>query len=186
MNKLSEKINVNFKTIDYVATCMGTVVLGLYLEKEENRAKANSLTLFSPLYTFDYSFLNPPITSNFLYNKKQIIENGNQFHLGNAVEEKSTYEEIKRFSKNFLENIKNLNVETLCLQGKNDALVPSSEQFKLFTEIINNRNEKELKDVYYAEIPAVHCLYDSIYPSLIETSDFINSNHPKQKKLILK
>ena len=32
MNQLSNVAGKSFKTIDYVGTCMGSVVLGLYLE----------------------------------------------------------------------------------------------------------------------------------------------------------
>lgn len=35
MNQLSNVAGKSFKTIDYVGTCMGSVVLGLYLENEK-------------------------------------------------------------------------------------------------------------------------------------------------------
>lgn len=181
MKALPQKIGKEFKTIDYVGTCMGTVVLGLYLK--ENIKKANSLTLFSPLYTFDYSFTNTPEDAGLLAKKKQVIESGKQFRLGNAVEGKSTYDEVARFSDEFIENLKNLDIPTYCIQGTSDVLVPEQEQLKLFTEVIKNRLGKGLSEVYYAKIEGVHCLYDSLYPCLVEVSDFINGNHQLEKTI---
>lgn len=60
MKQLPEVAGRSFNSVDYVGTCMGTVVLGLYLENEKNRENVNSITLFSPLYTFDYSFTKTP------------------------------------------------------------------------------------------------------------------------------
>ena len=118
MNQLSNVAGKSFKMIDYVGTCMGSVVLGLYLENEKNREKANSITLFSPLYTFDYSFNKTPEDAGLLAKKKQVIESGKQFRLGNAVEGKSTYDEVAAFSDRFIENFKNLDIPTFCIQGK--------------------------------------------------------------------
>ena len=183
MNQLSNVAGKSFKMIDYVGTCMGSVVLGLYLENEKNREKANSITLFSPLYTFDYSFNKTPEDAGLLAKKKQVIESGKQFRLGNAVEGKSTYDEVAAFSDRFIEDFKNLDIPTFCIQGKSDVLVSEKEQFKLFTEIMNNRKQKGLSDVYYAQIEGVHCLYDSLYPCLVEVSDFINGNHQLEKTI---
>lgn len=183
MKQLPEVVGKSFNSVDYVGTCMGTVVLGLYLENEKNRENVNSITLFSPLYTFDYSFTNTPEDAGLLAKKKQVIESGKQFRLGNAVEGKSTYDEVARFSDEFIENLKNLDIPTYCIQGTSDVLVPEQEQLKLFTEVIKNRLGKGLSEVYYAEIEGVHCLYDSLYPSLVEVSDFINANHQAQKTI---
>lgn len=183
MKQLPEVVGKSFNSVDYVGTCMGTVVLGLYLENEKNRENVNSITLFSPLYTFDYSFTNTPEDAGLLAKKKQVIESGKQFRLGNAVEGKSTYDEVARFSDEFIENLKNLDIPTYCIQGTSDVLVPEQEQLKLFTEVIKNRLGKGLSEVYYAEIEGVHCLYDSLYPSLVEVYDFINANHQAQKTI---
>ena len=183
MKQLPEVVGKSFNFVDYVGTCMGTVVLGLYLENEKNRENVNSITLFSPLYTFDYSFTKTPEDAGLLAKKKQVIESGKQFRLGNAVEGKSTYDEVARFSDEFIENLKNLDIPTYCIQGTSDVLVPEQEQLKLFTEVIKNRLGKGLSEVYYAEIEGVHCLYDSLYPSLVEVSDFINANHQAQKTI---
>ena len=183
MNQFLNVAGKNFKTIDYVGTCMGSVVLGLYLENEKNREKVNSITLFSPLYTFDYSFNKTPEDAEFLVNKKKVVESEQQFRMGNAVEGKSTYDEVAAFSDRFIESFKNLDIPTFCIQGQSDVLVPEKEQFKLFTEVIKNRQNKGLSETYYAEIEGVHCLYDSLYPSLVEVSDFINSNHQLQKTI---
>lgn len=183
MKQLPEVVGKSFNSVDYVGTCMGTVVLGLYLENEKNRENVNSITLFSPLYTFDYSFTNTPEDAGLLAKKKQVIESGKQFRLGNAVEGKSTYDEVARFSDEFIENLKNLDIPTYCIQGTSDVLVPEQEQLKLFTEVIKNRLGKGLSEVYYAKIEGVHCLYDSLYPSLVEVSDFINANHQAQKTI---
>lgn len=183
MKQLPEVVGKSFNSVDYVGTCMGTVVLGLYLENEKNRENVNSITLFSPLYTFDYSFTKTPEDAGLLAKKKQVIESGKQFRLGNAVEGKSTYDEVARFSDEFIENLKNLDIPTYCIQGTSDVLVPEQEQLKLFTEVIKNRLGKGLSEVYYAEIEGVHCLYDSLYPSLVEVYDFINANHQAQKTI---
>lgn len=183
MKQLPEVVGKSFNSVDYVGTCIGTVVLGLYLENEKNRENVNSITLFSPLYTFDYSFTNTPEDAGLLAKKKQVIESGKQFRLGNAVEGKSTYDEVARFSDEFIENLKNLDIPTYCIQGTSDVLVPEQEQLKLFTEVIKNRLGKGLSEVYYAEIEGVHCLYDSLYPSLVEVYDFINANHQAQKTI---
>lgn len=183
MKQLPEVVGKSFNSVDYVGTCMGTVVLGLYLENEKNRENVNSITLFSPLYTFDYSFTNTPEDAGLLAKKKQVIESGKQFRLGNAVEGKSTYDEVARFSDEFIENLKNLDIPTYCIQGTSDVLVPEQEQLKLFTEVIKNRLGKGLSEVYYAEIEGVHCLYDSLYPSLVEVSDFINAHNQAQKTI---
>ena len=183
MKQLPEVVGKSFNSVDYVGTCMGTVVLGLYLENEKNRENVNSITLFSPLYTFDYSFTNTPEDAGLLAKKKQVIESGKQFRLGNAVEGKSTYDEVARFSDEFIENLKNLDIPTYCIQGTSDVLVPEQEQLKLFTEVIKNRLGKGLSEAYYAEIEGVHCLYDSLYPSLVEVYDFINANHQAQKTI---
>ncbi len=178
MKALPQKIGKEFKTIDYVGTCMGTVVLGLYLK--ENIKKANSLTLFSPLYTFDYSFINPPKEAEFLTKKKNAVENGNQFRLGNAVEGPKTLEEVKKFSKNFLTTIATLDIPILCIQGQNDVLVPQKIQTKIFKELEDYRSSNNLSEIYYAETKGVHCLYDAIFPSVLEAYWFIKFN---QKQL---
>lgn len=183
MKQLPEVAGRSFNSVDYVGTCMGTVVLGLYLENEKNRENVNSITLFSPLYTFDYSFTKTPEDAGLLSLKKQVIESGKQFRFGNAVEGKSTYDEVDSFSDEFIENLKKLDIPTFCIQGQSDVLVPEKEQFKLFTEIMNSRKQKGLSDVYYVQIQGVHCLYDSLYPCLVEVSDFINSNHQLQKTI---
>ena len=183
MKQLPEVVGKSFNSVDYVGTCMGTVVLGLYLENEKNGENVNSITLFSPLYTFDSSFTNTPEDAGLLAKKKQVIESGKQFRLGNAVEGKSTYDEVARFSDEFIENLKNLDIPTYCIQGTSDVLVPEQEQLKLFTKVIKNRLGKGLSEAYYAEIEGVHCLYDSLYPSLVEVSDFINANHQAQKTI---
>ena len=180
MNQLL-KTSKDFKTIDYVGTCMGTVVLGLYLP--EHPEKANSLTLFSPLYTFDYSFINPPKAAELNYHKKQTVQNGQQFRLGNAIEGPSTYEEINQISTTFIHNITNLDIPIFCIQGTNDALVSRDEQDKLFQSLENYRKENNLNEIYYAEIEGVHCLYDSIFPSVLEVSTFIESNKKYTKQI---
>ncbi len=174
MKKLPKKIKKEFHTIDYVGTCMGTVVLGLYLK--ENKEKANSLTLFSPLYTFEYSFINPPKEAEFLINKKNAVENGKQFRLGNAVEGPSTLKEVKEFSKNFLTNIASLDIPIFCIQGQNDVLVPQKMQTQIFKQLENYRIANNLSEIYYAENKGVHCLYDAIFPSVLDAYWFIESN----------
>ncbi len=180
MKVLPDKIGKNFTTIDYIGTCMGTLVLGLYLN--EHLEKANSLTLFSPLYTFNYSFFGPPKESNLLYQKRETILSGNQFRLGNAVEGKSTYEEIEKISKDFIKNLAHLNIPIFCIQGLNDALVSKDEQEKIFKALEEYRKENRMCDIYYSEINGVHCLYDSIFPSILEVSEFINANKKVLKK----
>lgn len=181
MEMLPSKIDKEFENIDYIGTCMGTVVLGLYLS--ENLNKANSLTLFSPLYTFEYSFLNPPKDSGFGFEKKETIKQGKQFRMGNAVEGMSTYIEVEKFSKDFLNKIANLNIPILCIQGLNDTLVSPEEQRQIFGNIINYRENNNLTEVYYAEIQGVHCLYDAIFPELIEVGNFLTACHLKENTI---
>ena len=184
MEMLPAKIGKEFESIDYIGTCMGTVVLGLYLS--ENPNKANSLTLFSPLYTFESSFLNPPKNSGFRFEKKEIIKQGKQFRMGNAVEGISTYKEVENFSKDFLYNIAKLNIPILCIQGLNDNLVPKEEQRKIFGDIIKYRENNNLAETYYAEIAGVHCLYDVIFPELIEVRNFLTACHLDKENEIKK
>ena len=178
MNALPKKAGKEFASIDYVGTCMGTVVLGLYLA--ENQNKANSLTLFSPLYTFDYSFKNPPEGSKFLTEKRKIVEQGRQFRLGNAVEGPNTLKEIDIISQHFLNNIANLNIPIFCIQGTKDALIPEKIQTSIFRYLIEHR--RHINETYYAIIDGVHCLYDAVFPSVLEAYDFIESNKPKTKQ----
>lgn len=180
MESLPDKIGRDFTTIDYIGTCMGTLVLGLYLN--EHLEKANSLTLFSPLYTFNYSFFNPPKEAKLLYQKKEAVLSGNQFRLGNAIEGKSTYEEIKKISKDFIKNFAHLNIPVFCIQGLNDVLVSKDEQEKIFKSLEEYKKENGMCDIYYSEIDGVHCLYDSIFPSILEVSEFINANEKVLKK----
>lgn len=182
MKSLPQKVGKEFTSVDYVGTCMGTVVLGLYLSETQD-PKANSLTLFSPLYTFDYSFINPPEEAELLSKKKQVVESGKQFRLGNAVEGESTFKEVKTISKDFLQNIADLSIPILCIQGLNDALVSRNDQDKIFLELEKYRQGNNLNEIYYAEIEGVHCLYDSIFPSVLEASDFIEGSKPKTKQI---
>ena len=184
MYLLSQKTVTNFSHIDYVGTCMGTVVLGLYLA--ESPEKASSLTLFSPLYTFNYSFKNPPKEAELLTNKKNIVESGKQFRLGNAVEGPSTKIEIETISKDFIQNIANLNMPIFCIQGTSDALVSKDEQNKIFLELEKYRKANNLPETYYAEIDGIHCLYDSIFPASLEVCDFISSQTLDNEKKPLK
>lgn len=180
METLPNKIGKDFTTIDYVGTCMGTLVLGLYLN--EHLEKANSLTLFSPLYTFNYSFFNPPKEAKLLYQKKETILGGKQFRLGNATEGKSTYEEIEKISKDFIKDLADLNIPIFCIQGLNDVLVSKDEQEKTFKALEEYRKENGMYNIYYSEIDGVHCLYDSIFPSILEVSEFINADKKVLKK----
>lgn len=180
MKYLPQKVGKEFTSVDYVGTCMGTVVAGLYLSEAKD-SKANSLTLFSPLYTFDYSFINPPKEAEFLTKKKQTVASGKQFRLGNAVEGKSTLKEIETISQDFIQNIANLNIPIFCIQGYNDILVPQKVQNEIFKELIDYREKNHISDTYYAEIEGVHCLYDAIFPSVLEASIFIESTKPKIK-----
>lgn len=173
MKTLPQKAGKDFQTIDYVGTCMGTVVLGLYIN--EHPEKANTLTLFSPLYTFDYTFKNPPKEATLNYNKKQVVQSGKQFRLGNAVEGESTYEEIEEISKNFITNLANIDIPIFCIQGTNDALVSRDEQDKIFLALEKYRALNNLSEILYAENQGVHCLYDSIFPSVLDASMFIES-----------
>ena len=182
MESLPQKAGKEFTSVDYVGTCMGTVVAGLYLSETQD-PKANSLTLFSPLYTFDYSFINPPEEAELLTKKKQVVESGNQFRLGNAVEGQSTFKEVETISQDFIKNIADLNIPIFCIQGTNDALVSRNDQDKIFLELEKYREANNLPETYYAEIEGVHCLYDSIFPSVLEASEFIEENKPKTKQI---
>lgn len=182
MESLPQKAGKEFTSVDYVGTCMGTVVAGLYLSETQD-PKANSLTLFSPLYTFNYSFINPPEQATLLTKKKQVVESGHQFRLGNAVEGQSTFKEVKAISQDFIQNIGNLNIPILCIQGLNDALVSRDDQDKIFLELEKYRQANGLNEIYYAEIEGVHCLYDSIFPSVLEASDFIEGSKSKTKQI---
>lgn len=181
MESLPQKVGKEFTSVDYVGTCMGTVVAGLYLSENKD-SKVNSLTLFSPLYTFDYSFINPPKEAKFLTKKKQTVESGKQFRMGNAVEGKSTLREIEKISKTFIHNIADLNIPIFCIQGYNDILVPQKIQNEIFKRLIDYRKNNNISDTYYAEIESVHCLYDAIFPSVLETSIFIEGNKQKIKQ----
>lgn len=179
MEMLPKKIGKDFKSIDYIGTCMGTVVLGLYLA--ENPEKANSLTLFSPLFTFEHSFINPPASATFLTHKQNIVNNGEQFRIGNAVEGPSTIEEVESFHQTFLPNLANLDIPILCLQGTNDILVPADIQREIFKHLKTYREENNLAETNYEELPGVHCLYDVIDEATIRATTFINENKPLKK-----
>lgn len=181
MESLPQKIGKEFTSVDYVGTCMGTVVIGLYLSETKD-SKANSLTLFSPLYTFDYSFKNPPAEATFLTEKRKTVEKGKQFRLGNAVEGPKTHKEIETISQTFIQNIADLNIPIFCIQGYNDVLVPQKVQTQIFKNLIDYRKNNNLKETYYALIEGVHCLYDSIFPSVLEASTFIEENKPITKQ----
>ena len=73
-------------------------------------------------YTFDYSFTKTPEDAGLLSLKKQVIESGKQFRFGNAVEGKSTYDEVASFSDEFIENLKKLDIPTYCIQGISDLI----------------------------------------------------------------
>lgn len=174
------KANPSFSSIDFVGTCMGTVVASLYLF--DHPTMANSLTLFSPLYTFDYSILNSPENAGLMRTKWEAVKKGNQFRLGNAIEGPNTHREVASFAATFFDHLKELNIPIFCIQGTDDALVPVSIQREIFRNLKEYREKHHLKPVNYAEIPAVHCLYDSIFPALLETSEFIYSQQETLEK----
>lgn len=163
----------HYANIHLVGTCMGGLVSSLYAT--QNPDKVKSLTLFSPLFTFGSTFLHPD--NEFAEKKAQIIYAGKQFRMGKAVEGIKTYEEIAYIRQFFYENLFALNIPIFCIQGVEDKLVPVKGQEKIFQQLKNYQDTFGLSPVYYAEIsPGVHCLYDTIFPSLVEVSEFINSN----------
>ena len=178
-----EKINENnrYKNIHLVGTCMGALVSALYLINYPNDVK--SLTLFSPLYTFDPVFLHP--INDFSIKKREVIASGKQYRMGNAVEGEKTIAEIASIKDDFYKKLFKLNIPIFCIQGLSDALVPASYQNALFASLKKYHDQNNLSPIYYAEIsPGVHCLYDCLFPSLLEATNFIASNleYPKLKK----
>ena len=174
------KANSSFSSIDFVGTCMGTVVASLYLF--DHPTVANSLTLFSPLYTFDYSILNSPENAGFTRIKWETVKKGNQFRLGNAIEGPNTHREVASFAATFFDRLKELNIPIFCIQGIDDTLVPVSIQREIFRNLKEYREIHHLKPVNYAEILGIHCLYDSIFPVLLEAGEFIYSQQETPKK----
>ena len=163
----------NYSNIHLVGTCMGALVSGLYTIKRPEDIK--SLTLFSPLYTFDPVFLNPQ--NDFNKRKREIIDSKKQYRMGNAVEGLSTIKEIEEIRRTFYEKLFQTNIPIFCIQGVEDKLVPVSYQSVIFETMKKYRNKHNLAPVYYAEIePGVHCLYDVIFPSLMEAINFIEGN----------
>lgn len=182
LNEIITSINSDKKyNIHLVGTCMGGLVSALYLINYPNDVK--SLTLFSPLYTFDPVFLHP--ANEFNIRKHETIAAGKQYHMGNAVEGAKTMQEIAEISKTFYEKFGKLNIPIFCIQGVEDKLVPASYQNAIFKAIKDYHDSNNLSPIYYAEIyPGVHCLYDVLFPSLIEVSNFISGNltYPELKK----
>ncbi len=169
----------SFPNIHLVGTCMGGLVASLYaIENPEN---IKSLTLFSPLLAFDAVFLKPE--SEFGVKKFNIINSGGQFRMGNAVEGMNTQKEIEFISQTFYKKFEQLNIPTLCIQGMDDALIPYMEQNKIFYNFIKYKDEHNLAPVYYTQIDnAVHCLYNGIFPALMEVTNFITSNFEDEKQ----
>ena len=162
-----------FSAIHLVGTCMGGLVSTLYALNNPNMVK--SLTLFSPLFTFDYSFFHP--SDDFTKNKLAVIAAGRQHRMGNAVEGPKTIEEITKIKKDFYDRLNNLDIPIFCIQGLEDTLVPARDQNVIFKELKTYHDKYNLSPIYYAEIkPGVHCLYDTLFPSLIEATTFIVSN----------
>ena len=97
--------------------------------------------------------------------------------MGNAVEGPKTIEEITKIKKYFYGRLNNLDIPIFCIQGLEDTLVPAIDQNAIFKELKTYHDKHKLSPIYYAEIkPGVHCLYDTLFPSLIEATTFIVSN----------
>ena len=162
-----------YKNIHLVGTCMGGLVSALYLIHYPNNVK--SLTLFSPLFLFDQVFLHP--VNEFGVHKQEIIKDGKQYHMGNAIEGAKTIAEIASIKDYFYKKLFELDIPIFCIQGLDDALVPVAHQNALFASLKEYHDTHNLSKVYYAEISlGVHCLYDVLYPSLQMASEFIYSN----------
>lgn len=182
LEEIIEEMKRHYTNIHLVGTCMGGLVASLYaLEHEKN---IQSLTLFSPLFTFDSTFLHPD--NEFAIHKSKLIAAGNQFRMGNAVEGPKTYQEIAYIRQAFYEQLNKINIPIFCIQGVEDQLVLEKAQENIFRKFKEYHDAHGLSPVYYAEIyPGVHCLYDTIFPSVVEVSNFIYSNI-KQNDLIRK
>ena len=182
LKEVLEQVNLvhDYPNVHLVGTCMGGLVSSLYAI--ENPEKVKSLTLFSPLLAFDAVFLHPH--SEFGVHKYNMIHSGKQFRMDNAVEGMNTQNEIENISKTFYEKFGKLNIPTFCIQGMGDALIPYQAQNEIFYNLKNYKEEHNLAPVYYAQIDqSVHCLYDSIFASLVEASSFITSNFEEDKKV---
>lgn len=174
------KSSYNFTNIHLVGTCMGGLVSTLYTIENPNEVK--SLTLFSPLFTLDSSFLKPD--NEFALKKQNTISEGKQFRIGNAVEGPSTTAEIANIRKDFYKSLMQLDVPIFCIQGIEDKLVLEKHQSAIFESLERYHESHNLARVYYATIyPGVHCLYDTIFPAIVESSTFILSNISKNKSL---
>ncbi len=174
IKEIINKIGAKYQSYHFVGTCMGGLISALYIM--ENPAKVASLSLFSPLFTLDDAFLNPS-KNEFSRKKEREIKKYGQFHMGNQVEGIETYKEILSLRPTFYQKLFALNIPIYCLQGIKDQLVPEKAQRQIFTSLIAYHEKNNLSPVYYATIyPGVHCLYDVIYPSILEISSFISSN----------
>ena len=174
------KTRYNFTNIHLVGTCMGGLVSTLYTI--ENSQDVKSLTLFSPLFTLDSSFLKPD--NKFAMKKHEVLASGTQFRMGNAVEGPQTIAEIADIRTHFYKDLMSLDVPIFCIQGIEDKLVLEKYQNAIFETIEKYHKENKLAPVYYATIaPGVHCLYDTIFPAVVEASTFILSNIQDSKIL---
>lgn len=181
LNDILFQIQDMFGALDVhlVGTCMGGLVASLYAIEHKECVK--SLALFSSLFTFEPTFLTP--SSDFAKNKRHVIENGEQFRMGNAVEGVKTYSGISEIHKYFYSEFAKLDIPVLAIQDIQDKLVPCEYQNKIFETFTNIRRINNLSPVHYAEIePGVHCLYDVLFPTLMEVTDFIESNFYGQEK----
>ena len=175
------KREYNYSNIHLVGTCMGGLVSTLYVFNHPN--SVNSLTLFSPLYTLDSAFLHPD--NEFAIHKHEVVMAGGQYKIGNAVEGLHTLAGIENLRKDFYKQLLQINIPIFCIQGLEDKLVLAKHQNAIFKTLKDYHDANNLSPVYYAEIaPGVHCLYDVLYPSLIEATNFISSNleYPKLAK----
>ena len=94
-----------------------------------------------------------------------------------------TYSGISEIHKYFYSEFAKLDIPVLAIQGIQDKLVPCEYQNKIFETFTNIRRINNLSPVHYAEIePGVHCLYDVLLPTLMEVTDFIESNFYGQEK----
>ena len=85
-----------------------------------------------------------------------------------------TYSGISEIHKYFYSEFAKLDIPVLAIQGI---------QNKIFETFTNIRRINNLSPVHYAEIePGVHCLYDVLFPTLMEVTDFIESNFYGQEK----
>lgn len=176
LNELKQKND--FKRVHLVGTCMGGLVASLYAL--ENPSQVQSLTLFSPLFTFASTFLEPD--NDFAKHKYDTIYSGKKFRMGNAVEGLKTYEEIYHISQYFYHDLFKTDFPVFCIQGVEDKLVPAKAQEKIFQEFKNYRETFGLEPVHFSLIsPGVHCLYDTIFPASAEAYEFITSNLTHQK-----